>query len=60
MMEFDGIGDGLQQGYGEAKMAGMTRGQEGSARRGNATATNSQHNETTRGWCNKRTTDYER
>jgi hypothetical protein len=32
---FDGVGDGLRQGNGEAKMAGTVRGREGGARRGN-------------------------
>jgi hypothetical protein len=35
-------------------MAGMTKGREGGARRGNATT--SQHDERTRGRCNERTT----
>ncbi len=30
---FDGVGNGLQQGDGEATMAGTTRGREGGARR---------------------------
>jgi len=31
---FDGVGDGLRQVNGEAKIAGRTRGREGGARRG--------------------------
>ena len=49
-----GVGDGLRQGDCEAKMAGTTRGQEGNARRGNATT--SRHDERMREWGNKRTT----
>ncbi len=53
MRAFDGIGDGLPQGNGEANMTGATRGQKGNARKGNTTT--SQHNERTRGRCNERT-----
>jgi hypothetical protein len=44
---FNGISGGFWQGDGEARMAGTTRGQEGGARRGNATT--SWHDERTRG-----------
>ena len=41
-------------------MAGTPRGQEGGARRGNATTTTSQHDKRTRGGqCNKRTMRYD-
>ncbi len=51
---FNGVSDGLQQGNDKAKMAGTTRGQEGSARRGNTTT--SQCDQRTRGWRNERMT----
>ncbi len=50
---FDGVGDGLRQVDGEAKMAGTMRGREGGARRGNATT--SRHDEWKRERHNKRT-----
>jgi hypothetical protein len=52
-MVFDGVGNGLRQDDGEAKMAGTTREREGGARRGNATT--SRHDEWTRGRHNKMT-----
>jgi hypothetical protein len=51
---FDGVGDGLRQGNGKAKMACTTRGQECGARSGSATT--SQSNERMRGRGNNRTT----
>ena len=49
---FDCVIDGLR-GDGEGKMVGTPRGQEGGARRGNATT--SWHDERMRGRCNERT-----
>ena len=53
MTVFNDVSDGLRQVDGEAKMAGMTRGQEGGARRGNATT--SRHDEWTKEGHNERT-----